>query len=471
MLTKDSTTTDDDSSSRKSGRRDSSSCSSSADMDESLRTMRRMERRSVANDLEGLSRLSTDAVKLTTQLVEAQHSRLDWFGKRLFKDRGEDKVRGPISAIVYGSIHAVNGVVGAGLGLAFSVFKPVLGDATPSKRKDAAIAVLNGVVGDYLEAEKNPLAISMQWRTSEGYLLDTDDKLQELWQESDSQNGRLLLLIHGSCNTPHDWWQEGINHGVALAETLDYTPLFLHYNTGLHISDNGKQLASAIDRLAGSYRQHQQKQQSSSNKNPLSLAIVAHSMGGLVSRSACYYAEHETEEYNTNQWLDQVGSFITLGSPHHGAILERGGKLVDAVLGAHPYTEPISWLGKIRSKGVTDLGYGNVRDEDWYGHTGPTDNRKPAPLPKLVRCLAIAAVLGDVNSSSNRMLGDNLRTDGLVTQASALGRGHSNPDLNLVFDEEITIYNQNHIGLLGSEEAYDAMLSFLLRQGPPGSHL
>lgn len=79
----------------------------------------------------------------------------------------------------------------------------------------------------------------------------------------------------------------------------------------------------------------------------------------------------------------------------------------------------------------------------------------------MVRCLAIAVVLGDANSSSNRLLGDNIRTDGLVTQASALGRGNSNLVLNLKFDQDITIFDQSHIGLLGSQEVCDAMYSFL----------
>ena len=145
--------------------------------------------------------------------------------------------------------------------------------------------------------------------------------------------------------------------GTALAESLGYTPLFLHYNTGLHISENGKHLAASIDRLAKSYAKYQESQQpQDDSKAPLSMAVIGHSMGGLVSRSACHYAQ--TEEHG---WLEKLSHMITLGSPHHGAVLERGGKLVDAVLGAHPYTEPISWLGKIRSKGVTDLGYGEFR--------------------------------------------------------------------------------------------------------------
>ena len=174
----------------------------------------------------------------------------------------------------------------------------------------------------------------------------------------------------------------------------------------------------------------------------------------------CYSCHNEDKQKGG---LLMVTEEDLLRGGDHGAILERGGKLVDAVLGAHRFTEPISWLGKIRSKGVNDLGYGNVREDDWLGHSDKIgDYRKPTPLPKTVRCMAIAAVLGNANSGSNRLLGESMRTDGLVTEASALGRGHrANPDLNLAFTEETTFYNTGHVGLLSSKDVYQAILSFL----------
>mmetsp|Transcript_31043 Transcript_31043/g.56313 ORF Transcript_31043/g.56313 Transcript_31043/m.56313 type:complete len:471 (-) Transcript_31043:87-1499(-) len=418
------------------------------------------ERRSVAADLGGLCRLSSEAVHLTTKVVEAQHSRLDWFSNLFFSDRGADRARNPIAALVYNSIYTVNSLVGTSLDFALSSVEPLLGDTAPSQRKEAALAILNGVVGDYLEEKRNPLAISMQWRTLPTTVDDHEDAALQQQQPSASSSKRFLLLIHGSCNSPQDWWQEGHNHGIALADALGYTPLFLHYNTGLHISDNGLLLAQSIGQLIPV----------GDNDEEISITIIAHSMGGLVARSACYYAAQLEEE-----WLQYVDHFITLGSPHHGAMLERGGKLVDAVLGAHRFTEPLSWLGKIRSKGVTDLGYGNVREEDWLGYSGMGDFRKPTPLPihpvatksnvsRYVRCMAVAAVMGEANSSRNRVLGESIRMDGLVTEASALGRGHTNPEMNLEFAERATFYNLSHFGLLSSNEVYEAMLAFLTIQ-------
>jgi len=444
MLTKDdedSCSKDDEDSCSKDGE---DSCSK--DDEQSLPQVA-TQRRSLAKDLGGLCRLGTDAVHKTTELVEAQHSRLDWFSGAFFKDRGADKARNPIAALVYESIYTVNYLVGNSLEFVVSNLEPLLGKTAPSQRKEAAIAILNGVVGDYLETQHNPLAIQMEWRTLE----DTTTTNNNTEQQLTTSPKRILLLIHGSCNGPQDWWQEGHNHGIALSRELDYTPLFLHYNTGLHCSENGKLLSQAIQTLL------------EENGNDTSFTIVAHSMGGLISRSACYYA---TQDNLNHEWIQRLDHLITLGTPHHGAMLERGGKLVDAVLGAHRFTEPISWLGKIRSNGVMDLGYGNIRDEDWLldsDHSGVVgDSRNPTSLPSgSVRTLAVAAVLGGANSSSNRMLGESMRMDGLVTEASAFGRGHSNEEMNLVFEEDATFYNMNHVELLSSPEVYKTMFCFL----------
>ena len=163
-------------------------------------------------------------------------------------------------------------------------------------------------------------------------------------------------------------------------------------------------------------------------------------------------------------------------------MLERGGNLVDAVLGAHLFTEPLYWLGNKISKGVSDLGYGNMWEEYWRGYSGMGYFRKPTPFPiilhpdvaakkhsqyksncssRKLRCMEVSAVMGEASSSRNRLLGEGICTDGLVTKASALGQGHANIEMNLEFAEHATFYNMNHVGLLGSTEVYEAMFAFL----------
>ena len=452
------------------------------------------QRRSITRDLSGLCQLSTDAIHKTTQVVEAQHSRLDILSTVLFTDRGTDKVRNPIAAMIYNSIYNINSFVGNSLEYIVLQLEPLLESSkenyngmpptttTTPHRIEIVIAILNGIVGDYLHSQDNPLQIHMQWRSLSKD--DIDDEVegrtlspqkQKTIQQMKKKKKHYLLLIHGSCASPHDWWQQGHNHGIALAAALsnNIEPLFLHYNTGLHISENGKLLSQCIQQLVNEV----EEKDDSSSSDIIRISIIGHSMGGLVARSACHYASQQ-DGASSSSWIQHLHHLITLGTPHHGAILEQGGKLVDSVLGVHRFTEPISWLTKIRSAGVMDLGYGNVREEDWScGHDNDDedkensqrknraaliDNRQPTPLPSKVRCLAIAAVLGDANSSSNRLLGTVLRTDGLVTEASALGIGHvNNPELNLVFDMSRTIYNLGHLGLLSSQDVYRTILCFL----------
>ena len=180
------------------------------------------------------------------------------------------------------------------------------------------------------------------------------------------------------------------------------------------------------------------------------LFILAHSMGGLVSRSAYHYAK-----VYGHGWPAKLSKLIFLGTPHHGAPLERGGNLIDAFLEANQYSAPISRLGKIRSTGITDLRYGNIVDEDWNKNdrfTPAGDQRQPVPLPTNVQCYVIAATI----SASSTKIGDDLVGDGLVPLDSGLGK-HKKPNLNLSFpaDNQWIGRKMKHLELLNHSKVYD----------------
>ena len=85
-------------------------------------------------------------------------------------------------------------------------------------------------------------------------------------------------------------------------------------------------------------------------------------MGGLVSRSACNVAEQ------TNMaWRSKLKNIVFLGTPHHGAPLERVGNWIDTTLGSNRVTKPFAAIGQIRSSGITDLRYGHVLASSWEG--------------------------------------------------------------------------------------------------------
>ncbi len=393
--------------------------------------------RSHVADLRGASRLAVEATHGVTDLVEAMHRNVaggpDLLGRPL---EGPARL---FTRLVYGSIRGVTQVVGASIDLALAQLAPLLGESVPGPERETILAVLNGVLGDYLSETGNPLAIEMRLR-HDGHTLEMER--HALRAALPRAGGKLLVLIHGSCMTDLRWTRLGHDHGAALARDLGYTPVYLHYNSGLHISINGRAFGEQLERLAAEW------------PAPLDeLVILAHSMGGLVARSACHCAE-----VAGLGWRRRLRRLVCLGTPHHGAGLERGGNLVDLLLGVSRYSAPLGRLGQIRSAGVTDMRYGNVLDGDWQGrdrfaHGG--DSRTPLPLPEGVDSYAIAAT----TAAQPRA---RLPGDGIVSVDSALGR-HPRPELTLAFPEahQWIGFSMGHLDLLHRAEVYDTIRRWL----------
>ena len=349
---------------------------------------------------------------------------------------------GGVSGFVYRCVRGAIGLTGTGVDAVLARLSPLIGDAGPSPGQAAAIAALNGVVGDHLVATNNPLAIPMRLR-HRGEDFQTDaESLSAIVQKP---SARLVVLVHGLCLSDQCWNRKGHDHGVALERDLGYTPIYLHYNTGLHISDNGRDFAQLLDALVVNWPVPVEE-----------LVIIGHSMGGLVARSAYHYGSAAGHD-----WTRRLKTLIFLGAPHHGAPLERGGQWFNLALGRLPYTVAFSQLGRIRSAGITDLRHGSLLESDWLGrdrfeHVG--DTREPVPLPEGVVCFAIAATTGkQVGDFHDRVLGD-----GVVPLNSALGV-HSDPKFTLLFpaDHQLVSYETNHLGLLDRQNVYQQIKLWL----------
>jgi hypothetical protein len=166
-------------------------------------------------------------------------------------------------------------------------------------------------------------------------------------------------------------------------------------------------------------------------------------MGGLISRSAVHLATQQGA-----QWPARLKNIVFLGTPHHGAPMERAGNWIDVVLGSSRYSAPFAKIGQLRSAGITDLRYGHVLDEDWLGHDRfrrSPDRRRPVPLPDTVRCYTVAAT----TAAKRGTLAERLLGDGLVPLPSALGQ-HPQAKHQLAFDQQaqMVVYRVNHWGLL-----------------------
>lgn len=181
-------------------------------------------------------------------------------------------------------------------------------------------------------------------------------------------------------------------------------------------------------------------------------------MGGLLTRSALHDGQQTGQV-----WPRHLKNIVFLGTPHHGAPLERAGNWVDVILGSTRFSAPFAKLGQLRSAGITDLRYGHLLDSDWRGHNRfhrQPDGREPVPLPEGVACYTVAATL----SPQRGRLADRLMGDGLVPLHSALGQ-HEEPKRSLVFgkDAQHIAYRTGHLALLSRPEVAQQMVQWLTR--------
>jgi hypothetical protein len=389
----------------------------------------------------GWGRLAFEATAGLATVVEGMHHNISR-APGLLGPPAPGRTRG-ITGLVYASIRGVAQAMGWGLDAALAPLSRAAGEARSTPEPEAIVAALNGVVGDHLAATGNPLAIPMRLRC-DGRTLPLEGA--GLAAALPGAGPRVAVLVHGLCMTERRWSRRGHDHGAALARDLGFTPVYLHYNTGLHVSTNGRALAALLERLVEAWPVPVED-----------LTLLGHSLGGLVARSACHHAEADGL-----RWRRRLRALVCLGAPHHGAALERGGNAIDRLLGASPYTASLARLGKIRSAGITDLRHGSLLDDDWAGRDRFARAHAPpgaVPLPARVRSYAVAAT-----RARRAGVADGLVGDGLVPLPSALGR-HADPARALAFPERHTYVARgaSHFDLLSDPRVYERLRRWLAR--------
>ena len=420
------------------------------------------------SDIQGLSQLATQGVLGVTGLAESVQGNVyktvatpfGLLGSRFIDAApGSSGVKpGGITGLVYGSIRGITRLAGGAVNVALSKAGPLIterfygqgGAPASSPEREAVLSAINGVLGDQLLATANPLTIDMSLRREgKPLMLEKAALAQRLPQAT----GKVLVVLHGLCMNDLQWASgsdsQAYNHADLLAKALGYTAVYLHYNTGLHTSINGQQFAGLLEQLVNQWPQ------------PIEdLTLLAHSMGGLVSRSACHVAEQAK-----TTWRSKLKNIVFLGTPHHGAPLERVGNWIDTTLGSNRVTKPFAAIGQIRSSGITDLRYGHVLESSWLvdgreldRFVRSPDSREPLPLPLGVNCFTVAATTSALPSA----LKDELVGDGLVPLRSALGQ-HDEAAHCLSFepDKQWKAYDTNHMALLSSPDVGAQVLKWL----------
>ena len=222
----------------------------------------------------------------------------------------------------------------------------------------------------------------------------------------------------------------------------------VRYNTGRHISENGRSLSELLEALVAAWPVEVER-----------IALVGHSMGGLVSRSACHYASAEGA-----RWVGLVRHVVSLGTPHMGAPLEQAVHVLTAGFGLAPEVRPFGGFLRRRSAGIRDLRHGSLVDEDWEARD--PDALKAAALTEVPllegadHCFVAATITRSRRHPLGRLLGDVL-----VLEASASGRSR---DRHLPFKEEHGMHlgGAHHLALLNHPEVYERLRAWLAADQP-----
>jgi pimeloyl-ACP methyl ester carboxylesterase len=341
-----------------------------------------------------------------------------------------------ISAGVYAGLRGAMRLAGAGVARATPA-----AELSSTPRGSLVVGVLNGLRGDALEREGSPLHQTMAVRV-DGHPVPSDaDALAAAFPAA---RPRVVVFLHGLMETERSWRLGGAEtYGARLERDLSVTAVDVRYNSGRHISENGRSLAELLEALCAAWPVEVSE-----------VALVGHSMGGLVARSACHCAGREDMA-----WVRSVRHVVSLGSPHMGAPLAQAVHYAGAALHAVPETRPLGNFLRRASAGVRDLRRGSLVDEDWLDRD-PHALRAAAcaEVPLLegaTHCFAAATVTRDARHPVGRLLGD-----ALVLEASASGRSRTRR-IPFRAEDGMHVGGAHHLALLNHPAVYERLVEWL----------
>jgi hypothetical protein len=408
------------------------------------------------DELRGLGQLAGDAAAgIATQAREVHES----IAARVFGALGPPaapvrEVHDRVAAGAYAAASALTravvtgGTVTASLGWAGTGHNaPSLSDAP---RGRLAVGAINGLWGDRLHRDRSALETPMAVRVRGRDVALDAGALRAAFPQA---TPRLAVFIHGLCETEDAWRlhrDRSAPYPERLRAELGYTPILIRYNSGRHISHNGRALAALLDALTEHWP-----------VEVAEVALIGHSMGGLVARGACHYGVGG----DGHSWRERVRHVFTLGSPHKGAPLELGANAVCHAAGRVPELKPFAAPIRVRSVGVKDLAYGYVVDADWEGHDPDafwSNTGTVVPfLQTATHYFVSASLTRDPCAPVGRLLGDLL-----VLRPSAWAQGGRGERLQFPVDQYAHVGGATHFDLLNHPAVY-AQIHRWLSAGAP----
>lgn len=336
------------------------------------------------------------AVVRLAEPVEAMHQVIagGWFRKLAPVSRPVQLAHDTIASLVYGSIRVGSAIGGA-------VIDARAED--PEEQASAVQAMVKGLWGDVLESADAGMSI----RDAAGERLSVSPA---------SATSRIVVLVHGLMETERRWSGTPDRPGFleALAARHDLTAITVRYNSGLAVAANGAHLADLLDGLVARWPVPVE-----------SMALVGHSMGGLVVREACLSAESSGK-----QWLSRCTDLVTIGTPHAGAPLEGVAEAVAGGLIAIPVSRPLGRFLEGRSRGIKDLGMRRPAGNDLAPHirqhfmAGVVTADPSHPISSMVGDLMVrpSSGTGGVLEPDNSEVRGGLRHFDLLHDQGVIGR-------------------------------------------------
>lgn len=402
-----------------------------------------------SREVVALGQMSGEALGGFAARIEEMH---EGIAKRVFDSLGPTGA--PVKTIHDGVAHGMYALVGRGLSTAARMGAQAIGSGVPedapplesTPRGRIAIGALNGAFGDRLEKSRSPLAARMSVRLHGEAVDATQSGLRAAFPDA---TPRLAVFLHGLCESEEAWLlgaRRNPPYGARLRSDAGYTALYVRFNSGRHVSDNGRDLAQLLDQVTSSWPVEVHE-----------IALIGHSMGGLVARSA----SHQGAGLD---WVTRVRHVFMLGTPHLGAPLERAVNRAGAGLALLPETRAMASALNLRSAGIKDLRYGYLLEEDWVGYDPDAFLRRAAreiPFLSGANHYFVSATLsGDSNAPVGRMIGDLL-----VLHASAWGHPGPGKQLSFPIDNYRHVGSANHFDLLNHPAVYEQIRTWI--QGRP----
>ena len=315
-----------------------------------------------------------------------------------------------------------------------------LGERGPGMVENA-ISALNAWIGDYLSQTGNELQQLMAFYRDNRPVAPEDIAAPG--------TGKVCVFVHGlGCN--ESLWDfpaldEGGGYGRLLERRCGYMPLYLRFNTGLRISNNGERFASLLERFCVHH-----------DGAITELLLIGHSLGGLVIRSACHLGSEAG-----HGWVSRVRHVVYLGSPHLGAPLEKTTNVTTSVLGFFntTATRVIRDLLNTRSVGVKDLRFGNLVENDWF-ECDPDEllNNRRVPVPWLASArhhLAVGQARAGVETFG----------DAMVLSESAAGRARGSETGAPAGSDVQVMPGLNHLALARDPSVYEHIERWVRKDG------